>query len=290
MRRTLTGCILFLVFQGALFAQQVSTVAGLAGLTGSTDGTGGSARFNEPHGLTADKNGNIYIADRINNLIRKITPSGTVSTFAGTGAIGATDGPALTASFNEPWDIACDTLGNFYIADTKNYKIRKIDASGNVTTLAGTGVFGTSNGPGATARFGTPAGIAVTRDGQKIYVSDYNTHTIRLIDAGQVFTLAGTVFLSGSVDGSGTAASFNHPFGLSLNAAGDLLIADEWNHKIRKMTPAGVVSTIAGDGNLGTTDGTPLTARFNFPVDVASDTIGNIFITDGQNHTIRKFY
>lgn len=98
---------------------------------------GSSARFNEPHGLTADKNGNIYIADRINNLIRKITPSGTVSTFAGTGAIGATDGPALTASFNEPWDIACDTLGNFYIADTKNYKIRKIDASGNVTTLAG---------------------------------------------------------------------------------------------------------------------------------------------------------
>ncbi|MBL0095875.1 MAG: gliding motility-associated C-terminal domain-containing protein [Bacteroidetes bacterium] len=289
MRRTLTGCILFLIFHGALFAQQVSTVAGLAGLTGSANGTGSSARFNEPHGLTADKNGNIYIADRINNLIRKITPSGTVSTFAGTGAIGATDGPALTASFNEPWDIACDTLGNFYIADTKNYKIRKIDASGNVTTLAGTGVFGTSNGPGATARFGTPAGIAVTRDGQKIYVSDYNTHTIRLIDAGQVFTLAGTVFLSGSVDGSGTAASFNHPFGLSLNASGDLLIADEWNHKIRKMTPAGVVSTIAGDGNLGTTDGTPLTARFNFPVDVASDTIGNIFITDGQNHTIRKF-
>ncbi|MBK7888675.1 MAG: gliding motility-associated C-terminal domain-containing protein [Bacteroidetes bacterium] len=289
MRRTLTGCILFLIFQGALFAQQVSTVAGLAGLTGSANGTGSSARFNEPHGLTADKNGNIYIADRINNLIRKITPSGTVSTFAGTGAIGATDGPALTASFNEPWDIACDTLGNFYIADTKNYKIRKIDASGNVTTLAGTGVFGTSNGPGATARFGTPAGIAVTRDGQKIYVSDYNTHTIRLIDAGQVFTLAGTVFLSGSVDGSGTAASFNHPFGLSLNASGDLLIADEWNHKIRKMTPAGVVSTIAGDGNPGTTDGTPLTARFNFPVDVATDTIGNIFITDGQNHTIRKF-
>jgi gliding motility-associated-like protein len=289
MRRTLTGCILFLIFQGALFAQQVSTVAGLAGLTGNANGTGSSARFNEPHGLTADKNGNIYIADRINNLIRKITPSGTVSTFAGTGAIGATDGPALTASFNEPWDIACDTLGNFYIADTKNYKIRKIDASGNVTTLAGTGVFGTSNGPGATARFGTPAGIAVTKDGQKIYVSDYNTHTIRLIDAGQVFTLAGTVFLSGSVDGNGTAASFNHPFGLSLNASGDLLIADEWNHKIRKMTPAGIVSTIAGDGNPGTTDGTPLTARFNFPVDVASDTIGNIFITDGLNHTIRKF-
>ena len=94
MRRTLTGCILFLIFHGALFAQQVSTVAGLAGLTGSANGTGSSARFNEPHGLTADKNGNIYIADRINNLIRKITPSGTVSTFAGTGAIGATDGPA----------------------------------------------------------------------------------------------------------------------------------------------------------------------------------------------------
>ncbi len=269
-------------------AQLVSTLAGLAGTAGNANGAGSTARFNEPHGITADKNGNIYVADKLNHVIRKISPSGLVSTYAGTGIIGATDGPALTASFNEPWGIACDTLGNLYISDTKNYKIRKIDAAGNVTTLAGTGVFGTSNGPGATARFGTPAGIAVTRDGQKIYVSDYNTHTIRLIDAGQVYTLAGSVFLSGSTDGTGTAASFNHPYGLNLDASGNLLIADEWNHKIRKMTPAGVVSTVAGDGNPGTTDGAALTSRFNFPSDVATDTIGNIFITDRQNHTLRK--
>ena len=113
MRRTLTGCILFLLFQGALFAQQVSTVAGLAGLSGSANGTGSAARFNEPHGVTADKNGNIYISDRLNNLIRKVTPSGIVSTVAVSGAIGAADGPALSASFNEPWDIAWETLGNF---------------------------------------------------------------------------------------------------------------------------------------------------------------------------------
>lgn len=288
MRRLTLLLIYIYACSGAVSAQQVTTLAGLAGVAGSSNGTGSAARFYEPHGVATDKNGNIFIADRLNNIIRKISASGVVSTFAGTGIIGATDGPALTASFNEPWDLACDTLGNLYIADTKNYKIRKIDANGNVSTLAGTGVFGTSNGPGATARFGTPAGIAVTRDGQKIYVSDYNTHTIRLIDAGQVYTLAGTVFLSGSNDGNGLAASFNHPFGLTFNAAGDLLIADEWNHKIRKMTPSGVVTTVAGNGSTGSSDGSPLTAQFNFPVDVATDTLGNIFVTDGMNHTVRK--
>lgn len=288
MRTSFLVSYFLFAISATAFAQQVSTVAGFAGAAGNTNGTGSAARFNEPHGVTADKNGNVYVADRLNNIIRKISPAGVVSTFAGTGIIGATDGPALSATFNEPWAITCDTLGNFYVADTKNYKIRKIDAAGNVSTLAGTGVFGTSNGPAATARFGTPAGIAVSKDGQKIYVSDYNTHTIRLIDAGQVFTLAGTVFLSGAVDGSGTTASFNHPYGLCLNASGDLLIADEWNHKIRKMTPAGMVSTVAGDGNAGTTDGATATSRFNFPAAIASDTIGNIFITDGLNHTLRK--
>lgn len=269
-------------------AQQVTTIAGGVGLAGFVDGAGASARFNEPHAVACDKNGNVFIADRQNHRIRKVTSSGVVSTYAGTGVIGGTDGPALSATFNEPWGITCDTLGNVYVVDTKNYKIRKIDNAGMVITIAGSGVFGTTNGPTSLARFGFPAGIAVTPNGYSIYVSDYNTHTIRKIENGQVSTMAGTVFVSGWSDGIGTSATFNHPYGLCMTAGGDLLIADEWNSVIRKMTPLGVVSTIAGTGIPGSLDGTSLSAQFNFPSGISIDAIGNIFIADVLNHTIRK--
>lgn len=269
-------------------AQQVMTVAGLAGVSGTGDGTGSVARFHEPHALTADRSGNIYVADRLNHKIRKISANGTVSTFAGSGIAGSTDGQGLAASFNEPWGIASDSAGNLYVSDTKSYKIRKITPNGNVTTIAGTGVFGTTNGPVNTARFGFPAGIAVTKDGQTIYVADYNTHVIRRISGGQVSTLAGTVFVSGSANGSGSLATFDHPYGLTLMANGNLIIADEWNCKIRMMTPAGIVTTLAGAGTPGSIDGPALTALFNYPSGVAADTVGNIFITDVLNSTIRK--
>jgi gliding motility-associated-like protein len=287
MKRVL---ILFLILTAAgnAFAQQVVTIAGLAGSTGSTDGTGTAARFNEPHALVADKNGNVYVADRLNHRIRKISASGVVSTFAGSGVAGSTDGQGLNASFNEPWGIAIDTLGNLYVADTKNYKVRQIDAAGNVTTLAGTGVFGTTNGPAATARFGFPAGIAVTRDGSTIYISDYNTHTIRKLNAGQVTTVAGTVFVSGNANGTGTAATFNHPYGLALLSNGNLIITDEWNCQIRMMTPVGTVSTIAGNGIPGDVNGPALSASFNYPSAVAADTLNNLFVADVITNTIRK--
>lgn len=287
MKKLLLFLILFPLCN-IVSAQQVSTVAGVAGLSGGTDGAGTSARFNEPHGVTADKNGNVYVADRLNNKIRKISPEGNVTTIAGNGTVGSVDGPGLSASFNEPWGITCDTLGNLYVADTKNYKIRMIDANGVVSTIAGTGVFGTTNGPVNTARFGFPAGITVTRDGQSIFVTDYNTHTIRKIQSGQVTTIAGTVFVSGSSDGSGSAATFYHPYGIEMTANGNLLIADEWNCKIRSMTQAGVVTTIAGSGITGTLDGSALTAQFNYPADITTDTLGNIFVADALNHTIRK--
>lgn len=270
-------------------AQQVVTVAGQAGVSGTGDGTGAAARFHEPHAIAADRNGNVYVADRLNHKIRKISASGVVSTFAGNGTAGSTDGQGVNASFNEPWGIAADTAGNLYVSDTKSYKIRKIDPVGNVTTIAGTGVFGTTNGPVNTARFGFPSGIAVTKDGQTIYVADYNTHVIRRISGGQVSTMAGTVFVSGSADGAGSLATFDHPYGLAMLSNGNLIIADEWNCKIRMMTPAGVVSTLAGVGTPGSIDGTALSAYFNYPSGVATDTLGNIFITDVINSTIRKF-
>lgn len=269
-------------------AQQVTTIAGSSMVSGFVDGAGPVARFNQPHAVAVDRNGNLFIADQQNHRIRKINSSGIVSTYAGTGAIGGTDGPALSSTFNEPWGIACDTLGNVYVVDTKNYKIRKIDNAGIVSTVAGSGVFGTTNGAAALARFGFPVGIAVSPNGYSIYVSDYNTHTIRKIENGQVSTLAGTVFVSGFSDGAGTTATFNHPYGLAMASNGDILVADEWNNLIRRMTSSGVVSTIAGSGFPGSADGTAFNAQFRFPAGICEDEIGNIFITDILNSTIRK--
>lgn len=269
-------------------AQMVSTIAGSAGVSGNLNGIGASARFNNPHGITADKAGNIYIADRYNNQIRKITPAGIVSTLAGTGSIGATDGNGSVATFNEPWGITCDTLGNIYIADTKNYKIRKIDASGIVSTVAGIGIFGTTNGANNVAKFGFSSGITATRDGSIIYVADYNTHVIRKIFNGQVTTFAGTIYVAGATDGLGLAATFNHPYGIELDNSGNILVADEWNNILRKITPLGMVSTFAGQGIVGSINGTALTSQFNYPWDITVDSLNNIYILDGYNFTIRK--
>ena len=279
--------VVLLLFQTAA-AQQISTLAGTALTAGNADGNGAAARFSEPASIATDPNGVMYVADRLNHKIRKILPNGTVTTLAGTGTAGSTDGPAGIATFNEPWGVACDALGNVYVADTRNYKVRKIDASGVVSTLAGVGVFGTTNGPVATARFGFPAGIAVTANGSTIYVSDYNTHIIRKIEAGQVSTLAGSVFLPGTADGIGTTASFNKPYGICLTASGLLYVSDEWNHKIRRVTSGGIVSTLAGSGAPGSIDGTGTNAQFNYPSAVTTDSLGNIFVADATGHTIRK--
>lgn len=270
-------------------AQLVSTFAGQAGTPGFADGIGNSSRFNAPADVAIDKSGNIFIADRLNHRIRKISPSRVVTVYAGTGSPGSADGSALAASFNEPAGIACDTAGNLYVADNKNFKIRKIDSNGIVTTIAGTGVFGNTNGPAATARFGSPTGIAVSADGSIIYVSEYNTHIIRKIENGQVTTPAGSVFLPGNTDGTGAAASFDHPYGICLENNGNLLIADEFNHKIRRMTPSGTVTTVLGTGTAGNTNGSAAAAQLNYPSSVCIDTLSNLFITESSGHTIRKY-
>lgn len=269
-------------------SQNVSTVAGAAGIAGFVDGQGQAARFSNPNGIACDKNGNIYIADRNSNCIRKINSIGFVSTIAGTGAIGGTDGPGTTATFNEPQAVACDTLGNIYVADTKNYKIRKITSSGNVTTFAGSGTFGTTNGPVLIAQFGFPTGICTTPDGNIVYVADHNTHVIRKIFNGQVSDLAGNAYIAGFADGNGTAASFSHPVGIDIDNNGNIVVADEWNNKIRQVSPSGNVTTIAGTGAGGNTDGPATAATFNLPTDITVDDNGNIFVADAANNTIRE--
>ncbi len=280
--------LLLFIFLSTAKAQDVITYAGIAGTSGFTDGPASSAKFNSPHGVCVDKWGNVFVTDRYNHRIRKIATSGTVSTLAGSGLPGSTDGTGNAATFNEPWAIVCDTSGNLYVADTKSYKIRKVTQAGVVTTLAGTGVFGTTNGPAMTAQFGFPAGIAVTKDGNTIYVADRMTHVIRQIQGGQVTTIAGTAFLQGSTNGTGAAARFDHPYSIALDNSNNIVVADEWNNIIRRVTPAGAVTTIAGNGTAGSTNGNAASSSFNAPWGIAVDTTGNIYVGDGNNYTIRK--
>ena len=285
-------CLLFLLLSITLTikvrGQAVTTIAGSAGVSGAIDGTGNNARFNSPHGICTDRNGNIYIADRYNHRIRKITPAGMVSTIAGSGVIGGMDGVGASASFNEPWAVDCDTAGNIYVADTRNYKIRMVTPSGVVSTVAGQGTFGTTNGPAVLAKFGFPSGICVTPDGSTIYVADHNTHVIRKIIGGVVSNLTGITYIAGSDDGPVGTATINHPYGITLDNSGNIIVADEWNNMIRKVDPAGTVTTLAGVGLNGSNDGQPSSAMFNYPWDVTVDNNGNIYVADGFNHTIRK--
>ncbi len=280
--------ILFIFLFTCSQAQTVSNVAGMPGVVGSANGQAAASSFNNPHGVACDRQGNIYVANRFGHTIRKITPSGTVSVFAGSGSVGAADGQGAAASFNEPWAVACDTSGNVYVADTKNYKIRKITPAGVVTTFAGTGVFGVTNGAVGIAQFGFPSGLAVNNDGSILYVADRMTHTIRKIQAGMVTTLAGVVYSPGDVDGAGTFAKFDHPYSLALDPAGNVLVADEYNNKIKRVTPTGIVTTIAGNGTMGSSNGAALSASFNAPWGVCAKSNGDIFIGDANNFTVRK--
>lgn len=281
--------LLLLLSAPGLAAQTVSTVAGIIDVSGFQDGAVNNALFNNPHGLAIDEVGNLYVADRYNHLIRKISPSGQVTTVAGIpGVAGAADGPANEATFREPWALCVANDGGILVADTRNNKIRKIDTNGTVTTLAGTGAFGGQDGNTASASFGNPTGIAQQADGT-IYVADHLTHLIRKVStAGQVSTLAGKFDTPGAVDGSGNAARFFRPYGIALAPNGNIIVADEWNHKIRSVTPAGVVSTIAGTGAIGWRDGTHLEAEFNYPWDVEVAADGTIYVGDGYNYVIRK--
>ncbi len=187
--------------------------------------------------------------------------------------------------------MAVDGAGNVFVADTWNHTIRKITPTGVVTTLAGTaGSSGSADGTGATARFNEPFGVAVDGAGN-VFVADTWNHTIRKITpTGVVTTLAGTAgFVEGSADGTGAAARFNEPYGVAVDGAGNVFVADTDNNTIRKITPSGVVTTLAGTaGSSGSTDGTGAAARFYWPEGVAVDGAGNVFVADAVNYTIRK--
>lgn len=263
---------------------QVKRLAGAQ--AGFADGRNDGARFLYPVGLSLDADGTIYVADAGNHRIRKVTPQQLsngwiVSTLAGS-LRGSRDGAGALAEFNDPRDVAVDSEGNVYVADTGNHLIRKITPKGLVSTLAGSSL-GFVDGPARTARFARPEGIAVDAQGV-IYVADTNNHSIRKITPdGTVSTLAGNG-LMGAADGKGAKAQFAEPEDVAVDREGNVYVTDTGNARIRLITPDGTVSTVAGG---------PDAARrqeltFDKPSGITISADGVVYVTDRGSHAIRE--
>ena len=262
--------------------------AGLPGTPGSTNGSGSAARFQGPYGVALDAGGNLYVADSDNHMIRKVSPAGVVTTAAGSTNSGTTDATGTAAQFFHPRGVAVDSATNVYIADSYNHTIRKMTPATVVTTLAGSPSQPGSSDGTATARFNFPLGVAVD-SATNVYVADQGNHTIRMITpAGVVSTLAGSAGQSGSADGFGGIARFNLPYGVAVDNAGNVYVADTWNNLIRKIISGGYVMTLAGSGQSGSSDGSGTSAQFFQPNNLALDSAGNLYVTDTWNFTIRK--
>jgi sugar lactone lactonase YvrE len=262
----------------------VSTFAG-TGQPGYINGTT-NAEFDFAYDVKTDGTGNVYVADWRNNVIRKISAAGLVSTYAGNGNWGYADG-TTNAEFHNPSGMARDAAGNLYLADMNNSRIRKISPAGVVSTIAGNGIVGFLDSNASVAEFNEPSSVAVDLQGN-IYVADLSNNRIRKISVtGMVTTLAGNG-IPGFADGPGNNAEFNGPYSMVVDSRGNLYVADTGNNRIRKITPSGLVSTIAGNGMAGYSDGPLTQASFHTPTGVAIDSKGNLYVADYANFRIRK--
>lgn len=326
---------------GETFTGNVTTFAG-TGAAGYLDGSAASAAFNNPDGVSVDAAGNLYVSDAFNNTIRKISTAGDVTSLAGDQTIGFKDGSGTGAEFYSPAGSAVDAQGNIYVADRGNNVIRKITPDGTVSTYAGTGVAGYRNGAATSAylknssdslaTFNGPTGVAVDASGN-VYVADRGNNVIRkILPTGRTVTVAGNR-VKGFIDGTDAAAYFNTPSGVAVDSKGDLYVTDAGNSALRKVTSAGVVTTIIGNpvqtgilnipsaltidandnvfildeggrvfeynnnnalyflaGSLtsGLTNGSGTSVQFNYPQSIAVDSKGNIYIADQYNNVIRK--
>ena len=288
----------------------ISTVAGTGSFGfGGDGGPAVDARLFYPQGVAVDGAGNLFIADSLNERIRKVDSAGVISTVAGTGVFGfgGDGGPAVDARLFSPQGVAVDGAGNLFIADSGNHRIRKVDAAGTITTIAGSGEtrfsggFSGDGGPADEAQLSDPFGVAVDGAGN-LYIADSGNHRIRKVDAaGTITTIAGsgeTGFFGGGFSGDGgpaDEAQLSDPFGVAVDGAGNLYIADSGNHRIRKVDAAGTIITIAGSGETGffgggfSGDGGPaVEAELRDPSGVAVDSAGNVYIADVGDHRIRK--
>ena len=247
-----------------------TTLAG-SGTYGFADGTGAAAQFGNPRGVAVDPSGTVYVADSGNHRIRKITPAGVVTTLAGSGVAGFADGSGTAAQFYNPYGVAVDPSGTVYVADWYNRRIRKITPEGVVTTLAGS-ISGYADGAGEAAQFDSPIGVAVDASGT-VYVADSN-HIRKITPAGVVTTMAGST--RGLADGTGSAAQFYAPRGVTVDSSGTVYVADTGNNRVRKITSAGVVTTLTGS----------VAAAHEGPSGVAVDSAGAVYAAD--KNLIRK--
>ena len=280
----------------------ITTVAGNG--TNGYSGDGGAAtnaKLNYPSGVAVDAIGNLFIADYGNNRIRKVGINGIITTVAGNGAGGYSGdgGVATNAKLNYPFDVAVDTTGNLFIADNDNERIRKVGTNGIITTVAGNGAGGYSGDGGAAtnAKLNSPFGVAVDTTGNLFIADRYNQCIRKVGTNGIINTVAGNGYGAGTYygnysgdGGAATNAELNDPSGVAVDTTGNLFIADEGNNRIRKVGTNGIIATVAGNGTSGYygDGGAATNAELNYPIDVAVDTTGNLFIVDAFNNRIRK--
>lgn len=266
------------------------TLAGYPGSTGSNDGPGVQARFSNPSGIVVDSAGVIYVANSGNHVIRTISPAGMVSTLAGhAGIAGWRDGAATNTLFNNPIGLALAPDGTLYVADLYNHVVRQISPTGVVRTIAGRHeVSGYQDGLGTNAMFSYPKGLALDTNGN-LYVADSGTVIRKINPLGMVSTFAGRANVSGYQDGQGTNAQFSGVSGLALDSKGNLYAADQWNNVIRRISPEGSVTTWVGRQDRPVyRDGQGTNAWLAGPVDLCMDGQGTLYVTESENHCVRK--
>lgn len=287
----LLACLLLLGAVRATAQTHSWTVFAGAPVAGVTDGSGTAARFNQPHYLAIDASGNVFVTDTGNSTLRRITPAGVVSTYAGVaGSSIYVDGAATLARFVAPMGVAVLNNAAVLVTEVNSHTLRFITPDRVVNTAGGsTGLSGSIDAFLESARFFNPSGIVVDSN-QNTYIADASNHTIRRITlASSVTTFAGTAGQAGTTDGAGAAARFNRPRGLAIDGNNTLYVADTGSHTIRRITADGTVTTLAGlGGSSGSSDGSGSSARFNSPWGVTVDRSGTIYVADTGNHTLRR--
>ena len=275
-------------------AGTITTVAGTGERGyGGDGGPASQARLSSPGGVATDSRGSIYIADWGNNRVRKVDPAGTITTFAGSrvDGYGGDGGPASQARLSRPGGVATDSRGNVYIADGGNHRVRKVDPAGTITTVAGTGErgYGGDGGPASQARLSSPGGVATDSRGN-VYIADGGNHRVRKVDpAGTITTVAGTGERGYSGDGGPAyQAQLSWLGGVATDSRGNVFFADGGNDRVRKVDPAGTITTFAGFGSYGGDGGPASQAQLSWLGGVATDSRGNVYFADGGNHRVRK--
>jgi streptogramin lyase len=274
----------------------ITTVAGngIEGYSGD-GGPANKAQLRWPRDMAIDRDGGLYIADTMNHRIRKVSPKGIITTVAGTGVPGYSGdgGPATSSQLNGPRDVEIGVDGTLYIADTNNHCVRRVSPDGIITTVAGTGIagYGGDGGPAVGAQLSWPQDVAVGMDGC-LYIADTGNHRVRKVTPdGTIITVAGTGIAGyGGDGGSAAGAQLARPRGVFVDADGCVYIGDTENHRIRKVTPDGIITTVAGNGSEGYSGdgGSATNAQIAWPRGVVMDVDGCMYIADCGNSVIRK--